>query len=142
MTIQSQTRILRNYRNLSPSRFHAFNQRVRKSLADNKSIPESTWGANPSLLMSYFTASDRHDAVHHESHYRSVLVIAQRDLLQTQIVNYLDEIAADLEAEAVRNPALLVSSGFDLAKERRRSPRANAAKAASEAATEPDGSNP
>lgn len=143
MTTHSQPRILRNYRNLPPSRFHAFNQKVRKNLADNQTIPESTWGTNASLLSSYLTASDKHDTVYHHALYRSVLEIAERDVLQAQVINYLDEIASLLEAAAVRNPALLLASGFDLAKERRSGARAKAARAASAlSATEGDGSNP
>jgi len=65
--------------------------------------------------------------VYHEARYGSVLVIAERELMQAQLVNFLDEIAADLEAEAVRTPSLLLSSGFDLVKERRGNTRKNAA---------------
>ena len=128
-------RILRNYRSLGPSKFHGFNQRVRVSLTDNSKIPETTWGSNPGLLASYLTTSDKYDAVFHEASYGSILDIAERDLLQKQLVIYLDEIAADLEAEAVRNPEMLLSSGFDLAKERRGNPRKKAAPAASEVAS-------
>jgi len=125
MTRQPQGRIMRNYRNLPPTKFHTFNQRVKKSLAENQKVPVSTWGSNPDLIASYFATSDRHDAVYHEARYGSILVIAERELLQTQLVNYLDEIAADLEAEGVRHPDILLSSGFDLAKERRNSIRKN-----------------
>ena len=50
-------------------------------------------------------------------------MIAQREALQAQLINCLDEMAAILEAAAVRNPDILLSSGFDLAKERRTSSR-------------------
>lgn len=119
MAKQTQRRILRNYRNMAPSRFHAFNQRVRKALADNPKIPESTWASNTTLISSYLTASEKHDAVFHEAVLGSKLVIAEREVLQVQITDYLDEIASDLEAAAVRNPDMLLASGFDLAKERR-----------------------
>ena len=119
MGVQQQARALRNYRNLGPTKFFIFNQRVHRSLADNPNIPTSTWGAKPDLLTLYFAASDKYDAVFHEASYGSSLVIAQRDILQQQLVNYLNEIVADLEAEAVRNPDILLSSGFDLSKERR-----------------------
>ena len=62
---------------------------------------------------------NKHDAVFHEAKFGSILMIAERELLQAQLVNLLDEIAADLEAEAVRNPDMLLPTGFDLAKERR-----------------------
>lgn len=126
-------RILRNFRSMGPSKFHVFNQRVSKALSDNPKIPESTWGANPGLVPSYITASDKHDKVYHEACYGSTLSIAERELLQKQLISLLDEIAADLEAEAVRNPEMLLYSGFDLAKERRISSRKRAAQAPAEA---------
>jgi hypothetical protein len=110
---------LRNYRSLGPGKFNVFNQKVYTGLTDNPKIPVSTWGSNPGLLASYFEVSDKYNAVYHEASYGSSLMIAERELLQAQLVNYLDEIAADLEAEAVRTPDLLLSTGFDLAKERR-----------------------
>jgi hypothetical protein len=133
---------LRNYRHLPPTKFHGFNLRVWKGLTNNPRIPASTWLASPGLLASYFAASEKHDAVYHEANFGSVLVIAERELLQAQLVNYLDEIAADLEAEAVRTPDMLISSGFDVAKERRGSTRKKASQAAAQvSSTEHDGSN-
>ena len=136
MTIRAQNRILRNYRNLPPAKFHTFNQRIVKALTANPKIPASTWGSNPDLITSYMAVSDKHNAVYHEACYGSVLVIAERELLQAQLVNYLDEIAADLEAEAVRTPDMLLSSGFDVAKERRsHNTRTKAAQAVAEVST-------
>jgi len=129
---QSQRRILRNYRNLAPSKFHAFNQRVRQALADNSKFPESIWAGNPTLMSSYLSASDQHDQVFHDATYGSRIDIAKRELLQAQIVDYLDELAALLEGAAVRIPDLLISSGFELAKEQRGHARAKAAPIASE----------
>ena len=140
---QQQTRALRNYRTLGSTRFYVFNQRVHRSLVNNPNIPPSTWAANPELLAHYFAASDKYDAVFHEASYGSTLVIAQRDLLQQQLINYLDEIVADLEAEAVRNPDILLSSGFDLSKERRNYTRKKAPLIAAEVTTgEHSGGNP
>lgn len=113
------SRILRNYRNIAPTKFHAFNQKVRTSLADKTRIPESIWVANPSLLPAYLAASEKHDAVYHESMLGSKLVIAEREILQGQLIIYLDEIASLMEMAAVRSPDFLVASGFDLTKERR-----------------------
>jgi hypothetical protein len=132
VTKKEQRRILRNYRSATPSRFHAFNQRVRKGLTDNSKIPESTWAANPTLIPSYLAASEKHDAKYHEALYCSKLDIAEREVLQAQLINYLDEIASILEAVAVRCPDVLLASGFDLAKERRSRTRTNAASTASE----------
>lgn len=140
---RQQRRILRNYRNLTPSRFHAFNQKVRRALSDNEKFPESTWAANPTLILSYFAASDKHDSSFHEASYRSILMIAQRDALQAQLVMYLDEIAAVLEAAAVRIPDLLLASGFDLVKERRSGARTKPAQITAEVSSaEQQGSNP
>jgi hypothetical protein len=113
-------RVLRNYRNLAPGKFYNYNQKVRNGLtATQANIPESVWAANPALLSSYLAASKKYDAVHLEASHGSRLVIAEREILQAQLVNYLDEIAAVLEAAAVRNPDILPACGFDLAKERR-----------------------
>ena len=143
MGVQQQTRALRNFRNLGPTKFFVFNQRVHRSLANNPKIPSSTWGARPDLLTLYFAASDKYYAVFHEASYGSSLAIAQREILQQQLVNYLDEIIADLEAEAVRNPEILISSGFDLTKERRTHNRKKAPVIAEEVTTgEHSGGNP
>jgi len=140
---RQQRRILRNYRNWTPSRFHAFNQRVRTALSDSEKFPESTWAANPTLIQLYFAASAKHDSTFQEALYRSILVIAQRDALQAQLVEYLDEIAAVLEALAVRNPYLLLASGFDLVKERRSGTRTKPAQSTAEVSSaEQQGSNP
>lgn len=132
---QFQPRISRNYRNMPPGRFHNLNQRVRKSIAETQKFPESTWATNTTLISSYCTASDKHDAVYHEAVYGSILVIAERELLEKQIITFLDEIASLLEAAAVRNPDLLLASGFDLTKERRNNSRTKPAPAASEASS-------
>jgi hypothetical protein len=124
MQKQYQRRILRNYHNLPPSKFHAFNQRVKNGLSEHAHLPESAWAANPTLLSSYLSASDKHDALYHDAVHGSRLVISERDILQAQLVNYLDEIASVLEAAAIRNPELLLPAGFDLAKDQRNHSRA------------------
>jgi hypothetical protein len=129
---KQQRRPLRNYRNLPPGRFHVFNQRVRRSLADPAKFPESMWAGNPTLIPSYFAASDKHDSTYREATYGSILLIAEREVLQAQLVNYLDEIASILEAAAIRMPDLLLCSGFDLAKERRASTRTKAPRVVTE----------
>lgn len=140
---RQQRRILRNYRNLTPSRFHAFNQRVRNALSDNGTFPESIWAANPALILLYFEASAKHDSTFHEALYRSILIIAQRDALQAQLIGYLDEIASVLEAAAVRTPDLLLATGFDLVKERRNGTRAKPAQVTAEVpGAEQQGSKP
>ena len=122
--------IQRSYRNMAPTKFHGFNQRVRTALADKTRIPESIWAANATLLPSYLSAAEKHDAVYHESMLGSKLVIAEREVLQAQLLIHLDEIASLLEMAAVRTPDILIASGFDLTKERRGHPRAKATAAA------------
>lgn len=126
--------ILRNYRNNAPGKFHTFNQRVSTSLADPTRFPESIWAANTTLLTSYLSVSKKHDSVYHEAQLGSKISIAERDVLQAQLVNYLDEIASLLEMAAVRNPEIVIASGFDLTKERRSGARAKATAAARNAA--------
>jgi hypothetical protein len=123
----AQRRILRNFHNMPPGAFHVFNQRVVKSISDTEKISESVWAANSSVKANYLATSQKYDLVFHEASFGSRLVIAQREILQAQLVNYLDEIASLLEAAAVRNPEVLLSCGFDLSKERRGRPRAKIA---------------
>lgn len=126
--------VVRNYRNMPPTKFHNFNQKVATSLADKTRIPDSVWVANPSLLQSYLAVSAKHNAVYHESMLGSKLVIAEREVLQAQLVIQLDEIALLLEMAAVRFPDILLASGFDCGKERRGRTRTKAAPAAPSAA--------
>ncbi|MBU5614686.1 hypothetical protein [Geomonas azotofigens] len=128
------SRIVRDYHNMPPTKFHEFNQGVVSSLADKTRFPDSLWVAHPTLLESYLAASAKHDAVYHESMHGSRLVIAERELLQAQLVLNLDEIAAILEMAAVRTPEILLASGFTLAREKRGRARAKAANAALSAA--------
>ena len=93
------------------------------------------------MSIQYLQGKD--ERTFHEALYRSILVIAQRDALQAQLVEYLDEIAAVLEALAVRNPYLLLASGFDLVKERRSGTRTKPAQSTAEVSSaEQQGSNP
>lgn len=127
MVRQSQSRILRTYRNKAPSRFYNILLKVWKCLTDNPKIPASVWAANPELLSLFLAlAAKYHEVYQRASLYSSKLDIAEREVLQAQLTAHMDEIASVLEAAAVRNPEVLVTSGFDLAKERRNSPRTSA----------------
>jgi hypothetical protein len=128
----NQPIIRRTYRHAGPTKFHALNQRIMKALTNNSNIPDSVWSANPALLPSYLSASEKHDAVYHQALYGHKLDIAQRDLLQAQITAYLDEMAVLLEAAAFYTPQMLLTTGFDLAKERRGRPRGKVASTDSE----------
>ncbi|WP_215906895.1 hypothetical protein [Geomonas propionica] len=115
---------------MAPTLFHGFNQGVATALSDKTRFPDSFWTAHPALLESYLAASAKHDAVYHESMHGSRLVIAERELLQAQLVLNLDEIASVLEMAAVRNPEILLASAFTIAKEKRGRARAKVASAA------------
>ncbi|MBU5636194.1 hypothetical protein KOM00_05560 [Geomonas sp. Red69] len=128
------SRIVRDYHNMPPTKFHEFNQGVVSSLADKTRFPDSFWGVHPTLVEYYLAASAKHDAVYHESMLGSRVVIAERELLQAQLVLNLDEVASILEMAAVRNPEILLASGFTLAKEKRGRARTKAANAALSAA--------
>ncbi|MBU5638672.1 hypothetical protein KOM00_18245 [Geomonas sp. Red69] len=123
-------RILRNYRTIGPTKFHGLNQRFKNSLLDINKIPAWFWAAYPKLREEYLEASDKYAVIYHESMLGGKLAIAERERLQEELVGYLDEIASLLEMAAVRNPELLILSGFDLAKERRSRSRAKKAAAA------------
>ena len=129
--MDARHRVLRKYRTMPPGSFHAFNQKVVNGLTNNANIPESVWVANPTLLPSYFSTSQKQDAAYHEAIYGGKLAQAQRNLLQAQLIEYLDEIAVLLELAALRNPEVLITSGFELAKERRSIPRVKTFPAAS-----------
>ncbi|GFO65474.1 hypothetical protein M1B72_17095 [Geomonas paludis] len=122
-------RILRTYHSIGPTKFHNLNQRIRNAIMDLSRIPEWFWAAHPKLREEYLGASNKYDVIYHESMLGGRLAIAERERLQEELVGYLDEIASLLEMAAVRNPELLVLSGFDLGKERRAHPRAKKAAA-------------
>lgn len=126
-------RILRNYRHMGPGKFHTFVMKIIRALTDNPKIPASTWGANPNLLATFLEVGAKYDGVYHKANYGSVLDISEREILQQQLIAYLDEMAADLEAESIRNPEILLYCGFDLAKERRGNTRKKLAHAVAEA---------
>ncbi|GFO62068.1 hypothetical protein GMST_43930 [Geomonas silvestris] len=110
--------ILRNYRTLAPTKFHGLNQRVVAAVSDTSKISEAVWAANPKLRSVYLETSKKHDIVFHESLLGSKRDIAQREVLQAQLIIYLDEIAVLLELASLYNPEILVVSGFDLSKDR------------------------
>jgi hypothetical protein len=137
-------RILRNYRGMSPARFYALNRRTRKGLA--KLWGTSLAALSPTVKAPYEDASDQHDEAYHEALLGSIVARSRRDLLQVQIVGYLDEIAVTLEGAGYYDPEVLLVSGFDLAKERRGRPRQKGTPPASigiqQSNVEKDGSDP
>lgn len=141
MDSRIRQRMLRNFRHMAPSKFYVFNQGVRKGISGGK-IPASVWVANPDLPASYLATSEKHDEAFHEAKHGSDLAMMQRDLLQQQLVENLDEMASILEAAAIRSPDLLLYSGYDLAKDHRSPTRTKPALVAGEGTnTENQGSN-
>lgn len=126
-------RVKRNYRSAGPTAFYHCNQKVYKNVMDTAKVVEALNAVNPNLRSQYLAASEKYDAVYHQACYGSKLDIAERDVLQAQLILYLDEIALLLEAAALRTPDILLCSGFDLAKERRGSTRTKAATIAAQA---------
>lgn len=130
-------RLLRNFRTMSAGPFYQFNQKVYKSFRDKSKLPEailaSIIASNPELFQNYFATSEKHDAVFREASYGHKLSISEREVLQAQLVICLDEIALLVETAALRNPDIVICSGFDVAKERRGTTRTKAAIAASAA---------
>lgn len=114
---------------MGPKKFHGFNQQIVKSVKDTGKLSESTWASNPELVQNYLSTSEKHDAVYHEATYGHKLSMSERDILQAQLIVYLDEMALILETAALHNPGILVCSGFETAKERRSSNRKAAATA-------------
>lgn len=126
MTRPSQCRILRSYRNKAPSRFYNILLKVWKCLTDNPKIPAAVWAAHPELLSSFLAeAAKYHEVYQRASLYSSKLDIAAREVLQAQLVDHMDEIASVLEAASIRNPEVIVTSGFELCKDHRTISRTN-----------------
>lgn len=114
-------RIKRDYRQLqnSPSKFLPACKKVKQSLIDRKNFPDSWWGPNLDLRDQFVEKVDALEVSCHLASDGSRSLIRERDKLIEEVMHMLDEIASLLDAGAVRNPDVLVNSGFTLAKERR-----------------------
>jgi|GEM_PF-3541859 len=77
--------ILRNYHNKPPGPFHAIDQRIYHALSEAE-LPDYVWGANPTLLATYKATSEKFDTLFHHALNGGKVEIAQRDLLQAQLV--------------------------------------------------------
>lgn len=109
-------KIKRNYRHGSPAKQLAFVRRVRHAIANGKY-------ANEPWVQAFLACSDKYDLAYNIAFNGDRLLIAERDRIWEELVVTLDEMAARLEAESVRNPELLLSSGFDLTSAPNRSTR-------------------
>jgi hypothetical protein len=116
-----QRRIKRDYRQQqkTPTRFLPTCQRIQQSLSSRQNYPDSWWGANITLRDQYCEKVDALVVSCHLASDGSKTQMRERDRLIDEVTQLLDEIASLLESGAVRNPELLLNSGFSLAKERR-----------------------
>lgn len=119
-----QRRIKRDYRQLrgAPARFLPAAKTVKQSLSNRQNYPDSWW-VNIALRDRYFERVDALEVSCHLASDGGKSLIRERDRIIEEVVQMLDEIALLLEAGAVRDPELLLNSGFNLAKERRSSNR-------------------
>ncbi len=115
---------------MPPTKFHVFVQRVAAALADKTRFPDSFWEGRLALLQAFLAAVVKHDAVYNESIMGNRLLIMERDVLQAQLVIYLDQIVLHLEMAAISRPDVYSASGFDLSKDRRGRGRGKAVNAA------------
>lgn len=113
-------RIIRDYRQMtSPTKFLAFNKKVKHSLTDNRNYPETA----TALLQQYFQRVDDYEKIYHLALDGSRTQIRERDRLREEIVVLLDQIASILEAAHILNPDALLTTGFTVTQERRSSNR-------------------
>jgi hypothetical protein len=121
-----QRRIKRDYRQLrnSPTKFLPACKKIRQSLSDKLNYPDSWWGGNLPLRDQCFEKVDALEVSCHLASDGGKSLIRERDKLIEEVIPMLDEIASLLESGAVRNPDLLLKSGFSLTKERRSQNRA------------------
>jgi hypothetical protein len=123
----SSQRITRDYRKPTPSKFLHFIQKVKRGLTDNANYPESAWGANIGVLRRFFEDVVIVEGACHVASRGDRDLIRQRDKLIAEMVLVLDELASLLEAMSVRNPDALFTTGFNISKERRSTPRVKVA---------------
>lgn len=124
---------------MPPTKFHGLVQRVAAGLGDKTRFPDLFWDAKLAMLQAFLAVAAKHDAIYHQSIMGNRLLIAERDVLQAQLVIYLDQIVFFLEMAAVTKPEVLSASGFDLGRDRRGHGRSNVANAALSAAKNQQG---
>ncbi|UPU37431.1 hypothetical protein M1B72_06915 [Geomonas paludis] len=91
------------------------------------------------LLQAFLAAVVKHDAVHNETMMGNKMLLTERDVLQAQLVVYLDHIVLHLEMAAILKPEVISASGFDLSKDRRGHGRGKGANAVLSAAQSQQG---
>ena len=119
--VPMRQRILRDFRQLMrrPTKFLAFNKKVKHALTNNPNCPESL----APLLREYFEKVDHLDTTYHVALDGAHSVVRERDRLSEEIAVLLDKIASALESALMMNPDALLTTGFSLTQERRSTTR-------------------
>ena len=122
----NEPKIRRGYRQLkSPVEQVNFCERVGSALTalvETAIITDAVWMENPDLLRTFCTVVVVLRKAYHTALNGGKNEIMDRDNIWQKAMGLLDEIALDLEAASVRNPAILPNSGFDTTKGQRKSP--------------------
>ncbi|GFO58946.1 hypothetical protein GMST_12710 [Geomonas silvestris] len=116
-------RIKRNFRNFTPTPLLNFCLRVKRGLTDNTYISEAFWAMYGPLRQRLFEATDRYEGGYQVATDGARSQIREREKLAEELVALLDEMASALESASFRDPAVLLSTGYDLTVERRSTPR-------------------
>lgn len=109
---------LRGLRN-APSKFLVACKRAKQSLSDKDNYPDSWWEGDITLRDDCFEKVDALEQACHLASDGSRTLIRERDKLIDEIIPLFDELASLLESRSVRNPDVLLKSGFPVIKERR-----------------------
>lgn len=111
-----QRRIKRDFRQMkAPAKFLAFCKKVKHSLTDNPSFPDSL----AALRQQFFEKVDSLDTTYHLALDGGRSTIREREKISHELVVLLDQLAASLEAALMLDPDALLTSGFSVTQERR-----------------------
>ncbi|MBU5636412.1 hypothetical protein KOM00_06655 [Geomonas sp. Red69] len=114
-----QRRIKRDYRRLTPTKFHALVLKVKHCLTGNSIFSDDFWGANIFIRQLFFEKAALYDAAYRAASNGDRALIRERDKIMEELVVILEEIAPLLEAASIRNPDALFTTGFTVTQERR-----------------------
>lgn len=116
-------RIKRNFRSLAPTLLLNFALKVKRGLTDNSYISAAFWAMYGQLRQRLFDATDKYEAGYQVATDGAKSQIREREILAEELVALLDEMASALDAASFRDPAVLLSTGYDVTVERRSTPR-------------------
>lgn len=117
MTVQR--RIKRDYRRLTPAKFHSLVLKVMHCLTDNLNYPDAIWGVNVAIRQLLFEKVIAYDVAYRLAGNGDRVLIRDRDKLMEEIIVILDEVASLLDAASIRNTDALFTTGFSVTQERR-----------------------